>query len=96
MNAREVNVLLTKINARDRYPRWTTVEEQAFAAREWAEDLGHVELGDAIEAMREHYAASDERITIADIVAACPVRSSSWAGNVTEHRIAQETKEMGA
>lgn len=96
MNAREVNVLLTKINARDRYPRWTTVEEQAFAAREWAEDLAHVELGDAVEAMREHYAGSVERITIADILLACPVRGSSWAGNVTEQRLAQEAKGLGS
>lgn len=90
MNAREVNVLLTKINARDKFPRWTTPEALAFTAREWADDLQHVSLGDAVEAMRDHYAGSDERMTIADIVEACPVRSSSWAGDVTEQRLAAE------
>lgn len=90
MNAREVNVLLTKINARDKFPRWTTPEAMVFTAREWSEDLEHVSLPDAVEAMRDHYAGSDERITIADIIAACPVRSSSWVGNVTEQRLAAE------
>lgn len=90
MNAREVNVLLTKINARDKFPRWTTPESLAFTATEWADDLEHVALSDAVVAMREHYAVSDERMTIADIVAAVPVRSSSWIGNITEQRLAAE------
>lgn len=90
MNAREVNVLLTKINARDKFPRWTTAEAMAFTAREWADDLEQVALTDAVEAMREHYAATDERMTISDIVASCPVRSSSYAGNITEQRLAAE------
>lgn len=90
MNAREVNVLLTKINARDKFPRWTTAEALAFTAKEWADDLGHVELSDAIDAMRDHYAGSTERMTIADIIAACPVHSASWGGNITEQRLAAE------
>lgn len=90
MNAREVNVLLTKINARDKFPRWVTAEALAFTATEWADDLEHVELADAVAAMREHYAATSERMTIADIIEACPVRDSSWVGNITEQRLAAE------
>lgn len=90
MNAREVNVLLTKINARDKFARWTTAEALAFTAREWADDLAQVALADAVEAMSEHYAATDERMTISDLLAACSVRSSSYAGNITEQRLAAE------
>ncbi|MGF3055638.1 hypothetical protein [Microbacterium sp. YY-01] len=90
MIAREANVLLTKINARDKFPRWSTPEEMAFAAREWAEDLEHVALGDAVAAVRQHYAVSSERITVSDLLDACPVRDSSWAGNITEQRLAAE------
>lgn len=94
MIAREANILLLKINARDKFPRWTTAEDLAFAAREWAEDLSDVALDDALVAMRGHYASSSERMTIADVIAACPIRDSSWAGNITELRLARETAAL--
>lgn len=94
MIAREANVLLLKINARDKFPRWTTPEDLAFAAREWAEDLSGVSLDDALVAMRDHYAGSSERMTIADVIAACPVRDASWAGNVTELRLARQAAQL--
>lgn len=89
MSPREANVLLTKIALLDgRFKR--TPEEQAQMAVAWAEVLAEVALNAAIEAVTEHYAAETRGIMPADIVEACPVRSSSWVGNVTEQRLAAE------
>lgn len=90
MNADEANVLLVKVMARDKFRRWQTASELAFTANEWADDLAHVPLSDALDAMREHYAGTSEPLTISDVLAAVPVRSSSWAGNITEQRLAAE------
>lgn len=90
MNADEANVLLVKIMARDKFRRWQSAAELAYTATEWADDLAHVPLSDALDAMRDHYAETNEPLTISDIIAAVPVRSSSWAGNITEQRLAAE------
>lgn len=95
MNAREANVLLTKISYRDQYPRWRSPEDQATAAQEWADDLADVPLNVALEAMREHYAVERRPLMIADIRDAVPLRDSSWAGNITEQRLAREALEAG-
>lgn len=89
MNAREANVLLTHITLLDgRFKR--TPEEQAQMAVAWSGVLADVTLEDARGAVDEHYAVETRGVMPADIVAACPVRSSSWAGNVTEQRLASE------
>ena len=93
MSEDEAVVLLSKINTRDKFPRWVTDEDLAFTAVEWAEDLADVSLVDAIAAMKAHYAQSSERMTIADVNERVPVRSSSWAGNVTEQRLAREARQ---
>ncbi|WP_295104424.1 hypothetical protein [uncultured Microbacterium sp.] len=94
MNAGETNVLLVKVMVRDKYPRWRTPQELAVAANEWADDLPHVSLDDALAAMRAHYAVSDEPMTIRDVNEFAPLRSSSHAGNVTEQRLAAERAEL--
>lgn len=95
MNAREANVLLTQVSMLDgRFKR--TPEEQAQMAIAWASVLVDVDLQPALDAVNDHYAAETRGIMPADIVAACPVRSSSWAGNVTEQRLARERAGMTA
>lgn len=94
MNADQANVLLVKVLARDTFPRWKTAQELAFTAKEWAEDLADVPVEVAIDAMRAHYAVTREPLTIADIREFTPLRSSSWAGNVTEQRLARERGEL--
>lgn len=93
MSPREANVLLTKIALFDgRFKR--SPEEQAQMATVWAPVLGDVSLEDAMVAVNDHYASETRGIMPADIVSACPVRSSSWAGNVTEQRLAAERREV--
>lgn len=93
MSPREANVLLTKITLLDgRFKR--SPEEQAQMATAWAPVLADVSLEDAIVAVNDHYAVETRGIMPADIVEACPVRSSSWAGNVTEQRLAAERREV--
>lgn len=89
MNAREANVLLTKITLLDgRFKR--TPEEQAQMAIAWADVLVDVELGAAMDAVNDHYASETRGIMPADIIAAVPLHNSSWAGNITEQRLAAE------
>lgn len=89
MSPREANVLLTRVALLDgRYKR--APEEQAQMAVVWAEVLADVALDDAVAAVTDHYATETRAIMPADIVEACPVRSSSWIGNVTEQRLAAE------
>lgn len=89
MNAREANVLLTHITLLDgRFKR--TPEEQAQMAVAWANVLADVDLDRAMVAVNEHYASETRGVMPADIVAACPVYDSSWAGNLTERRLAAE------
>lgn len=83
-------MLLTKVTMRDRFPRWQTPAELAAAAREWADDLWDVSLEDALDAMREHYATERTPLMIADVREFVPVHNSSWAGDVTEQRLAAE------
>lgn len=90
MNAAEANVLLTKAALVDRWMKFSTPQEAADAAKEWATVLADVELDEALVALADHYASERRSIMPADIVAACPVRSSSWVGNVTEQRLARE------
>lgn len=96
MNADEVNVLLVKVLARDKFPRWRTPQELAFTAKEWAHDLSRVPLDVALEAMWAHYAVTDEPLTIKDINEFAPLRSSSYAGNITEQRLAREQREIAS
>lgn len=96
MNARQANVLLTHVTLLDgRFKR--TPEEQAQMAIAWAEVLGEVELDAALVAVNDHYTTETRGIMPADIVAAMPpVRSSSYAGNITEQRLAREQSEVTA
>ena len=95
MSPREANVLLTHVTLLDaRFKR--TPEEQAQMATAWAGVLAAVPLDAALAAVDDHYAAETRGIMPADIVAAVPVRSSSWAGNVTEQRLARERAELSA
>lgn len=97
MNADEANVLLTKAALVDRWMRFGTPQELAAAAKEWATVLADVSLDTAFEALSAHYATERRSIMPADIVEFAPVlRSSSYAGNVTEQRLAREQKELGS
>lgn len=88
MNARETNIVLTRIALLDgRFKR--TPEEQAQMAIAWADVLTEVPLDAALAAVTEHYQTEARGIMPADIIAAAPVvRSASWVGNVTEQRLA--------
>ncbi len=93
MSPREANVLLTHVTLLDgRFKR--TPEEQAQMATAWAGVLVDVSLDAARSAVNDHYATETRSIMPADIVAACPVWSSSWAGNVTEQRLAAEQRAV--
>lgn len=95
MNAAEANVLLTKAALVDRWMKFGTPQELAAAAKEWATVLADVPLGTALEALTAHYATERRSIMPADIVDFAPVlRSTSYAGNVTEQRLAREQKEL--
>ena len=60
----------------------------------WADVLEDVSVDDARWALKEHYKVSRDSIMPADIVelveARNPLRDASWAGNVTEQRLAAE------
>lgn len=94
MNEREANVLLTKIALIDgRFRR--EPEEQAEMAIAWAEVLSDVALQDARDAVIQHYATETRGIMPADIISALPpLHSASWAGNITEQRLAGELREI--
>lgn len=94
MNAGEANVLLTKAALVDRWMKFQTPQELASAAKEWAVVLVDVSLDTALEALSAHYASERRSIMPADIVEYAPVRSSSYAGNVTELRLARERAEI--
>lgn len=95
MNAGEANVLLTKAALVDRWMKFGTPQELAAAAKEWATVLADVSLDTALEALTAHYATERRSIMPADIVEFAPVlRSSSYAGNVTEQRLARERSEL--
>ncbi|MGI0521814.1 hypothetical protein ABY45_14660 [Microbacterium maritypicum] len=97
MNAGEANVLLTKAALVDRWMKFGTPQELAAAAKEWATVLADVPLDVALEALSAHYAIERRSIMPADIVDFAPVlRSSSYAGNVTEQRLAREQKELAS
>ena len=97
MNAAEANVLLTKAALVDRWMKFGTPQELAAAANEWATVLVHVPLDVALEALKAHYASERRSIMPADIVDFAPVlRSSSYAGNVTEQRLARERSELAS
>lgn len=94
MNAVEANVLLTKIALIDRWFKRSPAE-QADMAQAWAGILGDVPLEVGIAAVDEHYSLETRSIMPADVVAALPpVRLSSYAGNVTEQRLALERAEV--
>ena len=97
MNAAEANVLLTKAALVDRWMKFGTPQELAAAAKEWAIVLVDVPLDIALEALSAHYATERRSIMPADIVDFAPVlRSSSYAGNVTEQRLARERSELAS
>lgn len=97
MNAHEANVLLTKAAVLDRWMKPGSPEELAAAAREWAVVLADVPLATALDALSAHYAVERRSIMPADIVEFVPpVRSSSYAGNITEQRLARERAELTA
>lgn len=78
-------------------PRMKRVDpnEQADMATAWATVLDDVTLEDAIAAARAHYRSDGTRtLTPADIVAHAEsaLRSASDAGNVTELRLARESR----
>jgi len=78
VNAREVNILLTKAALRDPRMKRVNAAEQKDMAVEWATDLAGVSLDDALEAVRAHYAVSREPIMIADILERCGVVEDPW------------------
>ena len=95
MNAAEANVLLTKAALVDRWMKFGTPQEAAAAAKEWATVLAEVPLEAGLEALAAHYATERRSIMPADIVDFAPVlRSSSYAGNITEQRLAAERAEL--
>ena len=88
-------MLLTKAALVDRWMRFSTPQELVAAAKEWANVLAEVTLDVALEALTAHYATERRSIMPADIVDfAPPLRSSSYAGNVTEQRLARERAEV--
>ena len=69
----------------------------------WYELIGDLDYVVALAAVRDHYrdAEVDERgraprLMPRHVAVACvePVRSSSWAGNVTEQRLAREARQV--
>lgn len=91
MNAREANVLLTRVALLDgRFKR--TPEEQAQMAIAWAGVLASVPLDQALAAVNEHYAAETRGIMPADIVAAVEERSDA-ARDLTVQREMRERDE---
>lgn len=90
MNAVETNVLLTKIALVDRWFKRSPAE-QADMAEAWSGILADVPLEVGVSAVDEHYATERRSIMPADILDAMPpLRSSSYAGNITEQRLAAE------
>ena len=68
----------------------------------WHQVIGDLDYVEALAAVRDHYrdAEVDERgraprLMPRHLTAVCvePVRSSSWAGNVTEQRLAREARQ---
>ena len=57
----------------------------------WYSVIGHLDYTDALAAAQGHYRV-ERRLLPADLITACeePERLSSWAGNVTEQRLAAE------
>ena len=96
MNAHEANVLLTKAAMVDRWMKFQTPQELAAAANEWASVLADVSLEAGIEALTAHYATERRSIMPADIVEFAPLRSASYAGNITEQRLARERAELAS
>lgn len=93
MNAFEVNALLVKAGQIDARMRRSNTEERADMVEAWAEVLADVDPADASWALTEHYKRTRESIMPADIIELAeehePPRSVSWAGNVTEQRLAR-------
>lgn len=72
MDAREANVLLTRVALLDPRFGWTDEETQASRAETWADALADVSLEDALAAAVEHYRVTRDRLMPVDVVSRCP------------------------
>lgn len=95
MTPREVNALLAYAQAAHDARLKQDPQDRMVRATSWARKLEHVSVAEAQAAVDDFYSlAGGDPIGLADLLAACPVRSSSWAGNVTEQRLARERGEL--
>lgn len=78
MNAREVNVFLTRAALLDPRMKRTDPAEQRDMAKAWAEVLADVPLEVALEALTEHYRGSRDTITLSDVVAFAQVEAAPY------------------
>ncbi|MDQ7877346.1 hypothetical protein Q9R08_05080 [Microbacterium sp. QXD-8] len=96
MNAREVNVLLTKAALLD--PRMKRVDptEQADMAIEWAFVLDDVALGAGLWSIRQHYRTESRSITPADVVRLAGEYDDDTANTTAQRERAQRDEWLRA
>lgn len=80
MNAREANILLTRVAMLDPYWRRMEAVEQAERAQAWADVLDDVSLTVGLEAVTAHYRASSTTLMPADVLEYAGVTADPWAG----------------
>ncbi|TLF33258.1 hypothetical protein [Microbacterium sp. 5K110] len=94
----EVNALFTEAGRLDVRMRRNNPEERADMATSWARLLADVPVKAAAWALDQHYQHSRDPIMPADIIALAeqfaPPVSVSYAGNVTEQRLAAERRAV--
>lgn len=84
MNAREANVLLTKVALLDPWPKRTDPAHQAAVAAEWAVLLADVSLEAGVWAVREHYKRETRPLLPADVLRLIDERADELAPTVTD------------